>query len=110
MQEYYTYILASGRNGTLYVGMTNNLAKRTLRHKNRRANQFTAEYDVNKLVYYEKHQNMEDARYREKQVKKWNRRWKIRLIEQFNPTWEDLFINVVNSYLISGSPAENQGS
>jgi putative endonuclease len=90
--------------------MTNNLAKRALRHKSRRANQFAAKYDVDKLVYFEKHQSLEAAIYREQQLKKWNRRWKIRLIEQFNPTWQDLFIKAFKSILLSGSPAENQRS
>jgi len=95
MKEYYVYILASKRNGTLYVGMTKDLAKRAVRHKDRRANQFAAKYDVHKLVYYEKHKSLEETIKREKQLKKWNRRWKIRLIEKSNPTWEDLFSEII---------------
>lgn len=110
MKEYYVYILANKRNGTVYVGMTENITKRVVKHKGRRANWFAAKYDVHKLVYYEKQKNLEEAVKREKQLKKWNRRWKIRLIEQFNPTWEDLFIEVCSSKLLSGSPAEDQRS
>jgi putative endonuclease len=91
MREYYVYILASKRNGTLYVGMTEALGKRVIRHKDRRANQFTAKYDVQKLVYYEKHKSPEEAIKREKQMKKWERKWKMRLIESRNPDWDDLF-------------------
>jgi putative endonuclease len=69
-QEYYVYMLASKRNGTLYVGMTKDLAKRMIRHKGRRANEFTAKYDVLKLVYYEKHKSLDEAVKREKQLKK----------------------------------------
>jgi len=109
MREYYVYILASKRNGTLYVGMTEDIAKRVIRHKGRQANEFTAKYDVLKLVYYERHKSLEEAVKREKQVKKWNRRWKIRIIEQLNPKWEDLFSETINANN-PGSPAENQGS
>ncbi len=109
MQEYYVYILASKKNGTLYVGMTEDIGKRVVRHKGRQANEFTAKYDVLKLVYYEKHKSMEEAVKREKQLKKYNRRWKIRLIEQLNPTWEDLFSKIIN-LKNPGSPAEDQRS
>jgi putative endonuclease len=95
MQEYYVYILASKRNGTLYVGMTKELGKRIVRHKNKRANQYAAKYDVDKLVYYEKHKNQEDALKREKQIKKWRRQWKMKLIENHNPEWDDLFREVI---------------
>jgi putative endonuclease len=97
MKEYYVYILASKRNGTLYVGMTEELEKRVVRHKDKRANQFAAKYDVKKLVYYEKQGSLEEAIKREKQLKKWNRRWKIRIIEQFNPGWEDLSGKVIKT-------------
>ena len=85
------YILASKRNGTLYVGTTEDLAKRIVRHKGRRASKFTAKYDVRKLVYYEKHKSLKESLKREKQVKKWERQWKMRLIESQNPDWKDLF-------------------
>jgi len=91
MQEFYVYILASKRNGTLYVGMTEELGKRVVRHKKGRGSRFTDDYEVNKLVYFEKCKNKQTASVRERQLKKWNRRWKIRIIEQFNPTWEDLY-------------------
>jgi putative endonuclease len=100
MSEYYVYILASKRNGTLYVGMTEDIAKRVVRHKDRRANQFAAKYDVGKLVYYEKHKSQEEAIKREKQVKKWRRQWKLELIEKYNSEWQDLFGEVINT----GSP------
>ena len=103
------YILASKRNGALYVGMTEDVAKRVVRHKDKRANQFTAKYDVKKLVYYEKQGSLEEAIKREKQLKKWNRRWKIRIIERFNPGWEDLSGKVIKTKN-PGSPAGNQRS
>jgi putative endonuclease len=95
MREYYVYILAGKKNGTLYVGMTKELGKRVVRHKSKRANQFAAKYDVDKLVYYEKHKSLEEAVKREKQLKKWNRRWKMKLIENHNPEWDDLFREVI---------------
>ncbi len=95
MQEYYVYILASARNGTLYAGMTKDLKKRMVRHKDKRANQFAAKYDVKKLVYFEKHRSMEEAVWREKQVKRWRREWKIQLIEKRNPEWADLFGEII---------------
>ena len=101
MQEYYIYILASRKNGTLYVGMTEGIAKRTTRHKGRQANEFTAKYDVLKLVYYEKHKSLEEAVKREKQLKKWRRQWKMKLIEKHNSEWQDLFGEVINT----GPPA-----
>jgi putative endonuclease len=91
MQEYYVYILASKRNGTLYAGMTGELRARTQDHKYRTKGQFTSEYKVHKLVYFEKCPNKQTAMMREKQLKHWNRRWKIRLIEKANPMWEDLY-------------------
>jgi len=75
--------------------MTDDIAKRVVRHKSRRANQFAAKYDVDKLVYYEKHRSLEEALKREKQVKKWRRQWKMRMIEKQNPAWEDLFSEVI---------------
>jgi putative endonuclease len=101
MQEYYVYILASRKNGTLYVGMTEDIGKRTIRHKGRQANEFTAKYDVLKLVYYEKHKSLEEAIKREKQLKKWRRQWKMKLIEKQNPKWQDLFGEIINT----GPPA-----
>ena len=90
MQEYYVYILAKKRNGALYVGKTLDLTKRIKRHKRKTAAKFTKDYEINKLVYFEKFKNRQIASDRERQLKKWNRRWKIRLIEQLNPNWEEL--------------------
>lgn len=104
MCEYYVYILASRRNGTLYVGMTEDIAKRIVRHKGRQANEFTAKYDVLKLVYYETQKSLEEAVKREKQIKKWRRQWKIKLIEKHNPGWEDLFRTILK-IKINGPPA-----
>lgn len=86
-----TYIMASDRNGTLYVGVTSNLIARVYQHKNGTYGWFTTEHKVTNLLYYEIHENMDVAITREKQIKKWNRDWKIRLIEEKNPQWEDLF-------------------
>ena len=90
MGEYYVYILASGRNGTLYVCMTNDLAKRVGRHKKGDASEFTKEYGVKRLVYYEKYDSLEEALVREKQMKAWKRQWKMRLVDHWNPEWKDL--------------------
>ncbi len=91
MKEYFVYILASKRNGTLYIGVTNNLLKRVHQHKDNIVEGFTQKYRVHNLVYYEVFGRIEDALIREKRLKKWKRAWKIRLIEQSNPNWEDLF-------------------
>ena len=89
--SYYVYILSSRRNGTLYVGMTNNLVKRIWEHKNKKVDGFTEKYNVHHLVYFEQYTNPESAIGREKQIKKWNRQWKLRLIEENNPQWKDLY-------------------
>ncbi len=85
------YILASSRNGTLYIGVTSDLIKRVWQHKNNAVEGFTEKYEVHHLVWYELHENMESAIAREKALKKWNRIWKLRLIEQLNPEWQDLY-------------------
>jgi putative endonuclease len=85
------YILASKPNGVLYVGVTTDLVGRVGVHKQDLVQGFTSKYSVYVLVYYEVHKTMEDAIRREKQLKKWNRAWKIRLIEQVNPEWADLW-------------------
>ena len=93
---YYVYILASKRNGTLYTGVTNNLLNRNFQHKlKQNPDSFTAKYKVDKLVYFEEYQYIQDAILRETQMKKWNRQWKIRLIEENNPTWRDLFFDMI---------------
>ena len=84
------YILASKRNGTLYIGVTNDLNRRVYEHKHGLADSFTSRYKLDKLVYYETGGDVYQAIVREKQLKKWNRQWKMRLIEEFNPTWKDL--------------------
>jgi len=85
------YILASERNGTLYVGVTSDIARRAWTHRYGETKGFTARYGVHRLVYVELHATMLDAILREKQIKKWRRAWKIRLIEQDNPQWRDLY-------------------
>ena len=91
------YILASGRNGTLYVGVTSNLVKRIFEHKNDFVGGFTKEHQVHKLVHYELFDDMTSAIVREKQLKKWNREWKIDLIENNNPYWNDLYPEITRS-------------
>jgi len=93
-KECYVYIIASKRNGTLYIGITSNLIKRVWEHKNKVAEGFTEKYDIDKLVYYEQYQNTEHAIRREKRLKKYNRQWKLDLIEKFNPNWKDLFDDI----------------
>ena len=94
-KSYCVYILASQRNGTLYIGITNNLVKRVWEHKNKKVEGFTKKYEVHHLVYYEIHENPELAIIREKQLKKWNRLWKIRIIEKMNPEWKDLYQEIL---------------
>ncbi len=85
------YILASKKNGTLYIGVTSSLIQRVWQHKNKQVAGFTEKYNVSTLVYFEQHETMGTAITREKQLKKWNRDWKINLIEENNPQWEDLW-------------------
>jgi len=85
------YILASKRNGTLYVGTTNNIVRRVWEHKSDAVDGFTKQYGVHRLVYAEFHKTMPLAILREKQIKKWRRAWKIEIIEQTNPEWRDLY-------------------
>ena len=89
--QYYIYILANKKNGTLYIGITSNLVKRAYEHKNNIIDGFTKKYNIHKLVYYEITDDIESAIRREKQLKKWNRKWKINLIEKNNPEWIDLY-------------------
>jgi len=100
MREYYVYILASKKNGTLYVGMAGDLKSRVRRRKSKNASKFTRDYKINKLVYFEQFKDKKTAWARERQLKKYNRRWKIRLIEQLNPTWQDLFSKVTNTNIL----------
>jgi len=87
---FYTYIVASRRNGTLYTGSTDNILKRAWEHREKVRPGFTAKYDVSILVWCEPHESREVAFRRERQIKEWRRSWKLRLIEERNPTWRDL--------------------
>ena len=91
MKTYYVYILASKRNGTLYCGVTNDLFRRVYEHKNDFVEGFTKKYKVHKLVWYEGCGSVESALNREKQIKEWHRQWKLELIEEKNPEWNDLY-------------------
>ena len=91
MKQYYVYILASKRIGTLYIGVTSVLQKRVYEHKNNLVDGFTKKYNVHDLVYYEIHDDVTQAITREKQLKKWKRNWKLELIEKMNPNWDDLY-------------------
>ena len=96
-KSYFVYILASKRNGTLYIGVTSNLLKRVDQHKNNLVEGFTAKYGVHQLMYYQRYRNVNEAIKREKRMKKWNRQWKIGLIEKANPEWRDLFDGLVEA-------------
>ena len=89
------YILASQRNGTLYIGVTSNLPQRVYQHREHLAQGFTNQRHITMLVWYELHSTMEHAITREKQLKKWNRQWKLRLIEEKNPSWQDLWFEII---------------
>jgi putative endonuclease len=89
--RYAVYIMASRRNGTLYVGVTNNLAARVHQHRVSDGSEFTRKYGVSRLVWYEFHADINEAIATEKRIKKWARRWKLELIESFNPEWKDLY-------------------
>lgn len=103
MKTYFVYMLASKKNGTLYIGVTNDLIKRVWQHKNKVVKGFTEEYGVDKLVYFEDTTDVLSAITREKQLKKWNRDWKIRLIQEKNPHWDDLY-NQITGSLSAGGP------
>ena len=94
---YYTYILASQRNGTLYVGITSNLVKRIHEHKSDLVDGFTKTYSVHDLVYFEQHLDVHQAIRREKRLKEWPRKWKLALIEVDNPEWRDLYPGITGS-------------
>ncbi len=91
MRNYWVYILCSEKNGTLYIGVTNDLAQRVYQHKQKSVEGFSKKYSVDKLVYAESCNDIHAAIHREKRIKKWNRSWKIRLIEEQNPEWKDLY-------------------
>ena len=90
----FIYILASRQNGTLYIGVTNDLLRRIYQHKTNMVEGFTRKYQLHRLVYYEVFPTIESAIIREKQLKKWRRHWKISLIEEINPNWDDLYDEV----------------
>ena len=94
MKRFYVYILASRRNGTLYIGVTSDLLARVAQHKEKVTGGFTARYGCDQLVYFEVHDNAEAAITREKQLKEWRRAWKIELIETGNPEWLDLYLSI----------------
>jgi len=93
-RSYWVYIVASGLGGTLYIGVTNDLVRRVYEHKNKVVDGFTQKYDVDRLVYFEAFEDIENAIRREKRLKKWNRAWKIRLIGEVNPNWSDLYSSI----------------
>ena len=91
----FIYIMANKRNGTIYIGVTSDLLARVWQHKNNMVEGFTSRYNTHTLVYFEQPENMQSAIEREKQIKKWNRKWKLRLIEKLNPGWKDLYEGIV---------------
>ena len=95
MDFYYIYILASKKDGVLYIGVTNNLVRRIYEHKKGMTDGFTKKYNVKNLVYYETHSEVNEAIKREKQMKKWYRKWKIELIEKSNLEWKDLYKELI---------------
>ena len=92
---YFVYLLASKRNGTIYTGVANDLVQRTLEHKDKTVPGFTRKHGVDILVWFEEFADIHDAIAREKQIKGWNRAWKVRLIEKFNPVWNDLMSRIL---------------
>ncbi len=107
MKNYFVYILASKKNGTLYVGVTNDLIKRVHEHKRHLVKGFTDKYSVGRLVYFEMTTCVAAAIAREKILKKWNRQWKIDLIEKKNPEWKDLYPRLIS--VSPGSPGQAGG-
>ncbi len=97
--SYFTYILANKTGGTLYIGVTNDLVQRIWQHKNKLVKGFTSKYGVDRLIYYEHYSYIDQAIRREKQLKKWKRQWKIRLLEERNPDWLDLYPVIVGPYV-----------
>jgi len=96
MKPGYVYILASQRNGTLYIGVTSDLVSRIFQHRNGDVDGFTKDHLVHLLVHYELHDRIDDAILQEKQLKKWNRSWKVELIEEQNPQWKDLYSQITS--------------
>jgi len=104
----YVYILASQRNGTLYIGVTSDLIRRVREHKDGRIEGFTSKYGVGRLVYVEVHDRVTDAIRREKQLKKWRRAWKLDLIETANPRWDDLYESMLSPQSAPGFPRSRE--
>ena len=96
MKNYYVYLVTNKLHGTLYIGITDNLVRRGDEHRNGLIDGFTKKYNLKRLVYFEVFNYVEDAIHREKRLKKWNRQWKIELIEKVNPEWTDLYEQLVN--------------
>jgi len=94
-RQFYVYILASRKHGTIYIGVTNDLIRRVYEHKEKLIPGFTKDYSVDKLVYYEVYHDPESAITREKRLKRWKRDWKIELIEGSNPNWDDLYAGLI---------------
>ncbi len=92
---YFVYILASQRNGTLYVGVTNNLVRRIHEHREKLIEGFTSQYNVTRLVWFDQTASVEEAIAHEKRLKRWRREWKIELIEKTNPNWDDLYESIL---------------
>ena len=97
-KDFHVYILSSKRNGTLYIGVTSDLIKRVWEHKNNLVEGFTRKYNVHKLVYFERYEDPENAIKREKRLKKYDRKWKLDLIEERNPNWEDLYEELISGF------------
>lgn len=95
MKAGYVYIMAGRRNGTIYIGVTSDLVARVYQHRNSLIDGFTKKYGCKLLIWYEVHDTIDAARYRELQMKKWNRTWKLRAIEEMNPDWNDLFESLI---------------
>jgi putative endonuclease len=95
-RSYWVYILASRLGGTLYIGVTNNLVRRIYEHRTGFVDGFTKRYAIHRLVYFEQYSAIEAAILREKHLKKWNRAWKVRLIEELNPNWDDLYPKIAS--------------
>ncbi len=94
MRSYFVYILASKTKGTLYVGVTNDLVRRVAEHREGGIDGFTKTHDIKRLVYYETAEDVMVAMEHEKRLKRWNREWKFRIIEEMNPTWKDLYLDI----------------
>ncbi|RJO61549.1 GIY-YIG nuclease family protein [candidate division WS5 bacterium] len=95
MKKSYVYILANKKNGTLYIGVASDLKKRVFQHKEKLVEGFSKKYGIDRLIYYEESNDITSAIIKEKQLKKWNRAWKIRLIEENNPNWDDLYDKIL---------------